>query len=130
MLTEDAKARARHHLGYLQTSTANMFALGVPANVQTTFQIEAQLNLVLPSGEPKFYRLLDILDALESQMVCDAELLAVTQVGTIQVRPDEFVQLLKQYQHWQSALGNLLGIQPNQYDQRFANSGINARVHT
>ena len=39
-ITEDERARGRHHLGYMQVQEASTFVLGVPSGVQTAFMIE------------------------------------------------------------------------------------------
>lgn len=123
MLTEDEQARARHHLGYMQVQSAFAFVLGVPASVQTAFMIESAFSKVLPSGEPKLRQLLDILDGIETQVISDQETLVVESLDSIKIRPDEFNQLLKQYQWWQRALANILGVPPNPFDQRFTSGG-------
>lgn len=132
MLTEDEKSRARHHLGYLQVTSAQTFVLGVPAAVQTTFMIEGALNKLLPSGESKFRSILDNLDGVEAQIIEDQENLAVDQIDTIKVRPDEFKHLMIRYEYWRSGLANLLGIIPNPFDQRAyigrGFSGVNVPV--
>ena len=57
------------------------------------------------------------------------ELLAVLQVGEIQVNPNELKVLFRQeYRRWRSSLANLLGIIPNPYDQRFQGIGVNVPV--
>jgi hypothetical protein len=127
-LAEEDKARIRHHMGYLQVVQVQTFVAGFPAAVQSQFAIEGAMDKVLPSAVPRLTRILDVMDGIEEQMVADQELLAVTQVGEIQVRPDEFKQLQGQYVYWQRSLANLLAVEPNQYDQRFMNAGLNVPV--
>jgi hypothetical protein len=122
-ITEADKVRARHHMGYLQVQEASTFVLGVPAGVQTQFVIEGALNKILPQAEDRFSTLLDNLDATEQQILDDQENLAVDQIAEIKVRADEFEQLVKRYQYWQGTLGNLLGVPPNPFDQRFSSWG-------
>jgi hypothetical protein len=119
VLTPDTKVKIRHHLGYLQVIQAQSYALGFPASLPTQFAMEGAMDKVDPQAEPQLLRLVKILDALEEQMVCDAELLATSQVDEIKIRPDEFDQLVRQYRHWQGALANLLSVIPNPTDQRF-----------
>lgn len=130
MLTPDEKVRARHHMGYPQVQEARTFLLGYPVSVPTMTMIEGSLDKVAPAAEGQVRRMLTIMDALEEQMLADQELLAVVKVDEIEIRQDEFDQILKQYQHWQRGLGNLLGVPPNPYDQRFlgAGGGINVSV--
>jgi len=132
ILSDAKKAKARHHLGYGGVQEAQTFAMGIPASVQTSFMIEGALNKLLPESLPLFDQLIAAMDGIETQMLGDQELLAVTQIDTIQIRPDEFKQLKLQYQHWQASLGNLLLIPPNPFDQRFGGlggGGVNVRVN-
>lgn len=131
-LTEDDKSRARHHLGYLSVAQASTYFLGTPSGVQTQFMIEAAWDRLLPSGYKRFRLLLDRLEGIESQIEGDTENLAVDKLGDIELRKDELPELIKRYRWWQNGLANLLGIQPNPYDQRFMSwsggSGINVPV--
>jgi hypothetical protein len=125
-LTIEEKARVRHHMGYLGVDASQTFVLGIPAAVQTQFVIEGAMNRLLPESYEKVRQLLARLDAIEEQIVEDQELLAVSKVDEIDIRPDEFRQLVKQYVWWQSALANLFGIAPNPFDQRFSSWGTGA----
>ena len=132
-LAPDEKVRIRHHLGYLQVVQAQSYAFGNWAQLPTQFAVEGAMDKIDPQAEPQLRRLVKIMDAIEEQMVCDMELLATVAIDEIQVRQDEFAQLLKQYQFWQGALANLLSVVPNPYDQRFASltggtRGINTPV--
>ena len=121
------KVKIRHHLGFLNVTNAATFSLGVPQAVETQFIIENAMNLVLPEAEVEARRHLSILDGLETQMVCDHELLAVEQVGEIKVRKDEQEALDKRYEHWRNALANVMGVIPNPFDKRFQ-GGVNVPV--
>jgi hypothetical protein len=117
-ISEQDKVRARHHMGYLNVGSASTFSLGIPAAVQTQFTIEGAFSKVLPQAEPLFRKHLDRLDQIEEQIVEDTENVAVNRVDEIELRPDELRQLILRYQYWQGALGNLMGITPNPFDQR------------
>jgi len=123
----------RRHMGYLNVDASQTFSLGIPAAVQTQFMIEGAMNRVLPEAYDEVRRLVAILDGVEQQIIDDQELLAVSKVDEIDIRQDEFKQLVKQYLFWQASLANLMGIPPNPFDQRFAPyangaGGINANV--
>jgi len=133
MLTDQDKIRARHHAGYLNVQQATTFVLGVPAGVQTSFVIEGALDKLIPAAEPFFRSLLDRLDLIEQQIVDNTENLAVNKVDEIELRPDEFRELMRRYFHWQGSMCNLLGVPPNPFDQRFSgwntgSGGINVPV--
>ena len=125
-LTDEEKVRVRRHMGYLNVTAASTFALGVPAAMQTQFIIEGAMNRLLPEAYDEVRRLLSILDGVEQQIVEDQELLAVSKVDEIDIRPDEFKQLIKQYLWWQSSLANMFGVTPNPFDMRFVSWGTGA----
>lgn len=122
-LTEDEKARARGHLGYLQVQQASTFVLGVPAAVQTQFIIEGAFNKVLPSAEARFRKLLDILDGVEQQLIDNQINLAVEKIDEITINLKEMKHLIDRYEWWRRELANLMGILPNPFDQRFQGWG-------
>lgn len=133
MLTEAERGRARHHLGYGEVQSASTFVLGIPAGVQTAFMIEGAFPRLLPQAEARFRKYLDRLDAIEQQIEDNTENLAVNKVCEIELRPDEFDQLVRRYKYWQRAIGNMLQVPPNPFDLRFSSfaggGGINAPVH-
>lgn len=118
MISEDDKVRARMHMGYLNVQSASTFVLGVPAAIQTQFMIEGAWDRILPGAESRFRRILDRLDKIEEQIEDDTENLAADKVDEIELRKDEFDELIKRYKHWQGSLGNMLGVLPNPFDQR------------
>jgi hypothetical protein len=131
--TAEEKVRIRHHLGYLNVTNAATFSLGIPQAVETQFMVENAFNLVLPEAEGEVRRHVRILDALEEQMVCDHELLAVTKIGDVDVRGDEQDQLERRYLRWRQGLANAMGIVPNPFDKRYsafggAGGGLNVSV--
>lgn len=125
-LTIEEKARVRRHMGYLGVQESQTFSLGIPAALQTQFIIEGAMNRLLPESYDEVRRLLAILDGVEQQIIEDQELLAVSKVDEIDIRPDEFKQLIKQYLWWQASLANMFGVTPNPYDQRFVSWGTGA----
>lgn len=125
--TAEEKVKLRHHMGYLNVSQVSTFQLGVPAAVETQFLIETAMNKVLPEAEGIVRQQMARLDCIEQQMVCDLELLAVKQIESIQINPDEMARLRREYRHHQRTLGNMLGVVPNPFDQRFPNA-INMSV--
>ena len=118
MISERDKNRARGHMGYLQVQQASSFFLGVPAGIQTQFPIETAFNNILASSEEDFSNILDNLDALEHQIVENSPNVEASRVDEIEINPKAFAEVIKRYQYWQGKLGNLLGIQPNPFDQR------------
>jgi hypothetical protein len=126
MLTEHDKMRCRHHLGYPNFTAQSTFVLGVPAALQTTFMIEGAFNKILPQAEAWFRQLLDRMDRLECQILDNSENQEVTKIGEIEVNEKAFQQAIMRYRHWQGAICNLLGVQPNPWDFRpFLGQGYN-----
>lgn len=125
--TPEEKVKIRHHLGYLNVTNAATFVLGIPQAVETQFIIERAFDLVLPEALTEARRHISICDSIESQMICDHDLLAVKKVGEIETREDEHDKLRREYDHWRNALANVLGIYPNPFDKRFT-GGANVRV--
>ncbi len=119
-LTLEERSRVRVHLGYPNVSAISTFTLGNPAAIETTFIIEGAMNKVLDEATGEVRRHLAILDGVLEQMLADQELLAVTKVDEIDIRQDEFAQLVRQYMFWRSSLGNVFGVGPNPFDQRFS----------
>lgn len=135
MISEANKVRGRHHLGYGNVQSSATFVLGVPAAVQTAFMIEGAWSRILPQAEEMFVQHLDRLDAVEAQIDEDMENVAVNKLGTIELREDEFKQLIIRYKHFQGALANMLQVPPNPFDFRpwlgggySGSSGINVPV--
>jgi len=62
-------------------------------------------------------------------MIDDQELLVVDQVDEITIRKTEMKELRVEYLYWRNGLANIMGIYPNPYDKRFADSGLNVRVN-
>lgn len=119
VVSEQDKARARDHMGYLGVQSSSTFDLGIPAGVQTQFMIEGAFSKILPSALPMFVKLLDRLDKLECELDESMEDLRATQVGSITLRDDFFEKLLQRYKYWRAKLGNIMGVPPNPYDFRF-----------
>lgn len=131
-LTEDEKNRARQHCGYLSVQESQTFQLGIPAGVQTQFVIEGALNRLLPSAERDFRKKLDQLDSIADMIFEDADTLIALKVGTIELNPKQFRQLVQRYLWGVNWICNMLGVQRNPFDKRFddfaSGTGINVPV--
>lgn len=131
-VTEEEKVRARHHMGYSGMQAVQTFRVGVPGPIQTAFIIEGNLNNILPQSEMLFRKLLEQLDCIEAQIEENQGNLAVSGVDEIQIRADEFEQLVKRYKWRQGELANLLQCPPNPFDMRWGSwgggGGINVTV--
>lgn len=132
VITEDEKARARHHLGYGEVESASTFNLGIPAAMQTAFMIEGALNRILPSAAERFRKLLCQLDATEDRVFCGTDLAEVDRIDTVEVNRQRLKELAQTYKIAQQGLANLLQVVPNPFDMRewlkMGGGGINVAV--
>jgi hypothetical protein len=132
VLTEEEKAKARHHLGYLEVQSAYTFALGIPLNTQTQFMIEGSFNNLLVSAYPKFRELLCRLDSVEQAIYCGLDLIDIDSIDTIKVNRQRMKEYAQAYKLAQQSLANMLGTVPNPWDQReflqMGSAGLNISV--
>ena len=125
VLTEDQKARVRHHLGYVEVEYIQTFYLGVPAALPTQFAIEGALEKLLPSAAPKFNQLLCSLDKIEADVFKKVgDITDVESMGEIKINRAWLKEKWSVYLWAQKALANMLGIAPNPYDQRTFSQGV------
>lgn len=117
-LSDEEKARIRHHLGYLGVGEVSTFHLGVPAAMQTTFMLEGAWSKVLPAAEPILRQLLCRLDSIEEQVYGGSELADVLKTGSTEINPDRLKTLAGYYKLAQQSLANLFGVVPNPFDMR------------
>lgn len=130
-LTDEEKARIRHHLGYMNVSEAATFALGTPAAIETAFIIETAMNKVLDSALPLLRTYLCRCDETECQRFGSQKNARAQQVGDITPGGAAEQELLtKNYEYWRESLAGLLGVPPNPFDKRRAvsPSGLNVPV--
>ena len=126
------RARIRHHLGYVNVGAVEVYSLGVPAAIETQFQIEGAMDKIMPEAEVIAREHVAYLDKIEAQMVDDLELLAVESIDEIKVNQKEQALLKQQYLYWRAALANCIGSYPNPFDKRYgadgAVGGVNVSV--
>jgi hypothetical protein len=128
-LSDDEKVRVRHHMGYPNVNAGATFAIGVPATIEVSFIIELAMNQVKLEALPMFRLILGRLDSIEAQMDGDLELLAVHQVGEIEVNEDEMMKLDDRYERWLCKLEALLAVSRNPNDpMRKRVGGVNLAV--
>jgi hypothetical protein len=127
-LTESEKAAVRYHSGYISTSIGNALALGIPDASQLQFIVEAGMNNILESAEPRLRRCLQELDCIEDQMSAFRGSLEVVRTGSVEIRgPAAFEELDEQYVRWLAKLLDLLGVPRNPFSkdgQRYGGLGM------
>lgn len=125
-LSEEEKASVRYHLGYPMLDAVSTFAIGIPAAFETAFILEGALNRVRGHTLTRVQKLLCRLESAEDQMDGDSELLAISGIDEISIDPEMMGKLDGRYQLWQKALGNVLSVPVNPFDQR--RKGLNISV--
>lgn len=121
-LTEQDKARARHHLGYQGVEPSSAITLGYPSASQPQFLLERSMERLLPSTVPLVIRSLDTLDCIEGQMVDSLRRLRAQQAGELKLRNtnDERSEgdlLEVEYRRWQRRLADDLGVIVNPFSE-------------
>lgn len=120
MLSDENIARARAHLGYVGTSPQYGLAWGLPLAVPQASQFEGAIRAVLAVHEARIRDILDVLDAIECQMVKSTKLLIAEQAAS-GARPNLSVgdDLEHEFCRWAWRLCDLLNCTPNPYSERF-----------
>jgi hypothetical protein len=120
MLSEENIARARAHLGYVGTSPQYGLAWGLPIAVPMASQFEGSIRHILAVHENRVIEMLDVMDAIECQMVKATKLL-IAQEAASGAKPNLNVgdDLEHEYVRWAWRLCDLLNCVPNPYSERF-----------
>lgn len=119
VLTEEEKARIRHHLGYVQTNPVASIQLGVPRASQPQFLVEAQMNRIPETAIGGIRRMVAILDNIEDRLLDALDRLAADKLGEITLRQNEHDSLEREYVRWAKRLADDLGVPLNAYSERF-----------
>lgn len=135
-LSETDRARVRHHLGYPNVEPSSSIALGFPAVGESMFLVERAMDRVVPEGVGQILRALAALDAVESKMIEDLDLLSVQQLGELKIRGGNDERsgndlLEREYVRWARRLADDLGAPLNPFCERFGGGGsVNHPVAT
>lgn len=134
-LTENDKSRCRYHLGYLASSFAASFQLGIPRPLQTVFLLESAMTLLVESGAVARVRcILDTLDNIEGQLRAATASLVASQLGNMQLHPLKDKGLLvtdsleKEYRRWSDRLADILGVPKYPFSSRTRRSGPGSTI--
>lgn len=123
VLTEDEKARIRHHTGYLNTNPVASIQLGVPRASQSMFLVETAMNSIPDTAIGLIRQYVAILDGIEQKLVDAMERFAASKLGEITLRDNETDMLEKEYVRWARRLADDLGVPLNAYSERFRGGG-------
>lgn len=117
-LSSEERAKAKYHLGYLQTDTSASISLGVPSAAQPFYLVERQLNDVKPESEFLVRRALKELDCIEDQLSKSRERYGISRVDETRFDGNEESRLGDQYVYWSDSLADILGVQVNPFSNR------------
>lgn len=123
-LSENDRARVRHHLGYLNVEPSGAIALGFPAAQQPQFLVERAMDRVIPAAISRILCTLDTLDKIEGAMAASICRLSAQQLGELKIRnsneePTEGDLLEREYRRWAMRLADDLGAPLNPFSERF-----------
>lgn len=110
-LNDAEKAAIRYHLGYPQVDQSIEISLGVIDASQPLFVVEAAMQHVLVSAEPRVRRAIQQCDCYEDRMdKAGATMEAQRTGGGVHLRgPDAMRELEEQYLFWCNQLANTIG---------------------
>jgi hypothetical protein len=119
VLTEQEKARIRHHTGYPLIDPVASIVLGVPAASQPMFLVELAMNRIPETAIGMIRNYIGILDNIENNLVEAQTRFSATKLGEITLRQDEPERIEAEYARWAKRLANDLGIPLNTFAERF-----------
>lgn len=135
-LSDADKTRTRYHLGYLASSFAGSFQLGIPRPTQTVFLLEQAMNLITdPLAIDRVVELLDTMDCIEAKLKGAADQVGVSQLGDLKLHPlaDKGElgtdSLDKEYARWGSRLADTLGVPFYPFSRRYQKRGPGSVVN-
>lgn len=118
-LTEDEKARIRHHCGYPLISPVSSIQLGVPAASQPMFLLEHAMNLIPETAVGIIRNYVAILDTIEQRLIDSQTRFSAEKLGEITLRADEPERIEAEYTRWAKRLADDLGCPLNPFSDRF-----------
>lgn len=122
-LTQEEKARARYHLGYMGVQSAASLAFGIPRPQQTLFLVESALQLLQPEFDDKVRQILGIMDGVECRLQAAQDRLAAKRIDQLELRDDEPSQLEAEYRRWGYRLADILGVPVYAYSTKYRREG-------
>ncbi len=136
-LSQDEKARCRHHTGYPEVQPAASIQFGLPKPAQAAFMLELAMENVMVTAVPRIRDILQILDNIEQKIVDAQCYLVADKLDTITLAGagDPKARLVTdrledEYVRWASRLVDIFGVPLYPFSSRFNSSGTStsARV--
>jgi hypothetical protein len=119
VLTEQEKARIRHHTGYPLIDPVSSIVLGVPGSSQPMFLLELAMNRIPETAIGIIRNYIAVLDTIEQRLIDAQTRFSATKLGEITLRQDEPERIEAEYARWAKRLANDLGIPLNAFAERF-----------
>lgn len=120
ILTEEEKARIRHHTGYPLVHGVSSMQLGIPAVSQPMFLVELAMNNIPETAVGIIRNYIAIMDGIESRLLDSQTRFAATKLGDITLREDEPERIEAEYSRWARRLADDLGVPLNRFAERFS----------
>jgi hypothetical protein len=134
-LTEEEKARVRHHTGYPEVTSAASISFGIPRPAQVAFLLESAMNLILGTSVDRVRQILQILDDIEQQMVDAQCYLVADQLEELKLAgsgdsKNRLVtdRLESEYVRWAERLVDIFGVPLYPFSARFKGRSGGRRV--
>lgn len=125
-LTDDEKARVRHHTGYPEVQPAASIQFGLPKPTQTAFMFELAMENLMVSAVPRVREILQVLDNLEQKMIDAQCYLVADELGEISLAgsKDPRGRLVTdrfelEYVRWAQRLADIFGCPLYPFSARF-----------
>ena len=122
-LSDDEKARVRHHLGYPNVNAMAGAFFGIPASRPTAFLVDLAVTNLIPAAVEIIRGELHVLDDIECKMVDCQDRLAAKSLDGIVLNNEEGPHLEREYNRWAHRLANELGVPVYHFSERFGNAG-------
>lgn len=123
-LTDQEKARVRHHLGFLNVGQGTSIGLGVPTVSELGFILERTMNDILPAAIQTIRDTLTECDCIELQMKQGRTRLIARKTDGVELfGPEEIAELENLYVYWTSNLADELGAEKNPFSKKHQRLG-------
>lgn len=146
-LTDVEKEKVRYHLGYPSIRQGSSLHFGMVTPTETGYLIEKLMEDLLPQGEARARRIIQVLDDVEERLIAAQARLAAQRIDEIELRTgakgeSEPDLLEREVMRWAQRLADVFGAPMHSNSARFGGSpattqgrasgggtrGINTRV--
>lgn len=126
VLTNEEKARVRHHTGYPEVQVAASIQYGLPRPAQMAFMIESAMEYLMPEAVPRVRDILQVLDDIEQKLIDSMCYLVADQLEELKLAGsnDKKARLIteryeNEYRRWAGRLADIFGVPLYPFSERF-----------